>query len=180
MREHNACAHHSRHSLWGFFPFIPESPAESGSDCTQNTGITKGRKLRHTDLLLNTQGMEIIPSKAPDQDELSELKQLGSLMGEADSLCENLSDPGPNCSATLPSQRVRLSTPIPTELLETPLPQEQGSSRGGVCNPTQTMNQSQPACRPFLSSKQGWVCGVGAFTQNHSLRSPLETNLLFV
>lgn len=57
----------------GFFPFILESPTKSRSDCTKNTGITKGRKLSHTDLLPNTQGMEIILNKEPDQDDFSEL-----------------------------------------------------------------------------------------------------------
>lgn len=39
---------------------------------------------------MNTQGMEIILNKEPDQDELTELKQLGSFVVEADYLCEEV------------------------------------------------------------------------------------------
>lgn len=39
---------------------------------------------------MNTQGMEIILNNKPDQDELTELKQQGSFVVEADSLCEEV------------------------------------------------------------------------------------------
>lgn len=39
---------------------------------------------------MNTRGMEIILNKEQDQDELTELKQLWSVVVEADSACEEV------------------------------------------------------------------------------------------
>lgn len=81
---------------------------------------------------MNTQGMEIILNKEPDQDELTELKQQESFVVEADSLCEEVVRLWPKKFRHFLHKGWNSAAPMHTEklLLEVALPQEQDSARG--------------------------------------------------
>lgn len=69
-------------------------------------------------------------------------------------LCvKSLSGSGPNSSAPLPSQRVRQHLPIPTGLLEMPLPQEPGSSQGRGLQ-SHPNNKPKSACSQIAPEQQ--------------------------
>lgn len=77
-------------------------------------------------------------------------------MGEVDSLCEEIVRLWSKQYSPSSFQRVRVSTSTPTELLETPLPQEQSFSqgRGRLSHPNNEPNEPKSACSKIVPEQQ--------------------------